>query len=177
VLIHLQLTLAILAATIAAATDLKCGKIPNWLTLPLTPLALTLSFAMGGWASAKIAFWGLAICGLVPALLYFGSRGKAIGGGDVKLFAGLGTLLGPLLGLETQLYAYVLIAVFALGHLAWSGQLLRTLGNGFALLFNRLLPEKHRRAVAPELLTQVRMGPAILLGCLIPLARNLHLGL
>jgi len=170
--LQVQVYLAAAVTLIAAVIDYRTGKIPNWLTLPAVGLSLPAAGLIGGWPALQSAALGLAICGLVPALLYFGSRGQAIGGGDVKLFAALGALLGPVLGLEAQLYAYFFLGIFALGRLAWSGRLLATLANTAALMFNRVLPASRRRELTPELMTQMRMGPAIFVGCLALVVRQ-----
>jgi prepilin peptidase CpaA len=150
------------AATLAAAwTDARTGRIPNWLTLPLLPAGLALGFLDGGLLGLGSAALGCAVCFAVPfGLLYF-SRGKAIGGGDVKLFAGLGALLGPRAGLQVELGSLVLLALFALLALTWRGQLWALLKRTGWLAVNWLLPAARRRAVQPELMMTMRMGPAI----------------
>ena len=97
----------------------------------------------------------------MPAILYRVSHGKAIGGGDVKLFAALGALLGPSLSIEVQFGAFVLLTVFALIRLTFRGALGRVLLNSVFLLMNPFLPPKRRRAIESESMTEMRMGPAI----------------
>jgi prepilin peptidase CpaA len=104
---------------------------------------------------------GLLVSAAVPWLLHRATRGKAIGGGDVKLFAALGALTGPIVGIEIELSAFLLLGVFALVRLTFKGRLLGVLGNALRLLGNPLLPKKWRRTVEPEALTEMRLGPAI----------------
>src|SRR5689334_15346698 len=100
---QLPLVLACAATLAAAGTDSRTGRIPNWLTLPLLPAGLALGFVEAGLLGLGSAALGCVLCFAVPfGLLHF-SRGKAIGGGDVKLFAGLGALLGPGAGLQVEL--------------------------------------------------------------------------
>jgi prepilin peptidase CpaA len=152
---------ALLVALTAAIIDARTGKIPNFLTLPAACGALVLHLLLGGAARLGLSAAGLALGALVPAVIYWGTAGRAIGGGDVKLFAALGALRGPLEGLEVELSACVLVAVFSLVGLAFRGRLLRVLGNVGLLAFNALLPKHRRRTVAQDPLTEMRMGPAI----------------
>jgi len=103
-----------------------------------------------------------ALCGGVPLVL-FGLR--AIGGGDVKLFAALGALLGVQAGLELQLLSYCLCAVYALCLLAHRGSLLATLGRSLALLYAPLLPAARRPALPAEAMTRIKLGGAIFAAC------------
>jgi prepilin peptidase CpaA len=157
--------LALIASLLAAAWDARTGRIPNGLTLPLIGVGLSLNGAAGANGLA-LAVAGLVACGFVPLLLYRVSRGRGIGGGDVKLFAGLGALLGPMKGLEIEFGAFVVLACFALVRLAYAGQLLRVLANTALLLVNPLLPARSRRRPIRESLTEIRMGPAIAVACL-----------
>ena len=101
---------------------------------------------------------GVLGCSAVPLLLY---RVRAMGGGDVKLLACLGVWAGPILGLQVELYAFVLAALYAPARLAYQGDLLRLLGNSAALLKNPFLPPARRKEVPQALLTELRFGPAV----------------
>jgi prepilin peptidase CpaA len=158
---ELPLALACAATLAAAGTDARTGRIPNLLTLPLLPAGLALGFFQGGALGLGSALLGCVLCFAVPYGLLRFSRGKAIGGGDVKLFAGLGALLGPSAGLQVELASLVLLALFALLALTWRGQLWALLKRTGWLAVNALLPAARRRAVQPELMMTMRMGPAI----------------
>jgi prepilin peptidase CpaA len=166
------LALALLFTAAAAAWDLRSGHIPNRLTFAaiLTGCALHVAVACLtarapqpdiltdiGLALARAAF-GVLVCGLVPYLLFLR---EGMGGGDVKLLAGVGALLGPVLGLEVELYAFVAMALFACARLAYDGGLLRVLGHSAALVLNPLLPTERRRAVSPALFSSLKFGPAV----------------
>lgn len=153
--------LAVIVGICAAVTDARTGRIPNWLTLPVLGLGPLLCAIIGGRASAMGSLIGLLLAGAVPWLLYRSTEGRAIGGGDVKLFAALGALLGPIRGLEVQLTAFGLLALFALVALAYRGQLLRLLRNTWRLAINPLLPHNWRRPIEAASLTEIRMGPSI----------------
>ncbi len=163
---HLSLiALASLSAAcvsmLAAWIDHRTGRIPNALTLPTTAVGLVMHGAVGGVNAGMTSALGVIAGLVVPAVLYKVSSGKAIGGGDVKLFAALGALMGPMLVIETQFGSFVLLAVFAIIRLAFRGALLRVLGNSMMLLFNPFLPKKWRREIQPEAMTEMRLGPAI----------------
>jgi len=160
-LIALAYFTAALASAAAAWTDHRTGRIPNWITMPTVALGLIMHAAMGGVHALTTSGLGLLVGIAVPAILYKVSAGKAIGGGDVKLFAALGALLGPTLAIEMQFGAFVLLSVFALMHLAFQGALLRVLRNSSMLLLNPLLPRKWRQTIQPDAMTEIRMGPAI----------------
>jgi prepilin peptidase CpaA len=146
----------------AALTDMRSGRIPNWLTLP----SLCAGPLVHGWLDGVRGFGfslGAAVlCGGVPLLL-FGMR--AIGGGDVKLFAALGSLLGVEQGLELQLLSYSLCTVYALCLLTYRGALFVTLRRSLALLGSAWLPAARRPALPEEAMTQIRLGASIFVAC------------
>jgi prepilin peptidase CpaA len=160
--------IAIAASAAAAITDSRTGRIPNWLTLPLAGLALAFRATTGGAASLTESAAGLLLCAGVPWLVFRTSRGRAIGGGDVKLFGALGALLGPLAGLEIELGALALLLVVALVKLAFAGELLRVVGSTGRLLVSPF--RKGSDAVAPVALTEMRLGPAIAIATLTSVA-------
>jgi prepilin peptidase CpaA len=85
----LWLALAILAA--ATVCDLRTRQVPNALPLLLLILAVIatgLGWHAAGWMSLMIGFAGGLLAGLVGFAL------GMMGGGDVKLLAGLGAVLG-----------------------------------------------------------------------------------
>lgn len=153
---------SLLVGGVGAVWDARTGRIPNRLTFPAGAGAIVLHFALGGASQALESILGLLLAGLLPFVLARATSGRAIGGGDVKLFAALGALHGPLVGLEIELSACILLSVFALLRLAFAGRLLAVLGNALRLVANPLLPARFRKPPSPEALTELRMGPAIL---------------
>jgi prepilin peptidase CpaA len=160
---------AAVVAGVAAWTDSRTGHIPNWLTLGTLGVAL-VSHLVAGWVldnGWRGGLWGLgssaagsALCLVVPAFMYW--RG-AIGGGDVKLFAAIGALCLPMVGLEVEVYAFVAAALIAPARLAYNGVLFRTLGSSLALLINPFRKPANRRELPAEMRTWFRLGPAIFL--------------
>lgn len=76
----------------SALVDLRTRRIPNWLTLGITACGLTLATLQISGLSVVAALAGFAI-GLL--LMLPGHVVGATGAGDVKLFAAIGTVLGP----------------------------------------------------------------------------------
>ncbi|HTM44299.1 MAG TPA: prepilin peptidase [Polyangiaceae bacterium] len=158
-------SLALSVSAIAAYTDARTKKIPNWLTAAALGVIVPIQL-LNGWSNLAGATAGLAISALVPLCMYFASQGKALGGGDVKLFAVLGAALGAFQGLELQLLSYVVLLSFALCQLSYRGKLFRTLIGSVKLLL-RPLRRGEKQPVEPELLTSMPLGPAILIACLL----------
>jgi len=168
----LALLLIAVAVTAASAwTDYKTGQIPNWLTLGgiLAGILghLTLGWHAGdlkeGLTEGATAVAGMVLCSAAPLLMFW--KG-GMGGGDVKLFAAIGALCQPMLGIEAEMYGFVIAALLAPARMAYQGRLLAVLGNSLALLINPLRPIEKRREVSPEMMTWFRLGPAIFAGML-----------
>jgi prepilin peptidase CpaA len=165
---------------VAALTDAVTGRIPNWLTWGALAGALLWHFAYG-WHFAQVAqaglfelakaFGGMLLCAAAPVFLYWK---RAIGGGDVKLFAAIGALCLPLAGLEMMTYAFIAATIMAGAKLAYQGVLLQTFGRSFTLVANPFRKAENRKELPAEMMTWFRMGPAIFAGALVTVV--LHLG-
>jgi len=160
-------------ALIASVTDLRTGLIPNWLTFPVLLAAPLLEGVFGGLRGFVGALLGILVCGVVPAIFH---RLDAMGGGDVKLFAALGGLGGPMIGLEIELLALSCAFVWGLGMLVYQGRLYKALGTSGQLLANTFLPAKRQKRIEPEQLTSLRIGAAIFAGTLLAVLDHTWLG-
>jgi prepilin peptidase CpaA len=156
--------IALLATLIAAITDTRSGRIPNWLTTPLFVLGPLLGFVAGGAQELILSLLAILLCGLVPLLLF---ARAAMGGGDVKLLAGLGGLLGTHIGIELQFFSFCVVAFVLLAHMAWDGRLFVTMKNVLFAGGHLFLPKRYHREIEPALLTQVRMGLSIFVATLV----------
>ncbi|HZR33718.1 MAG TPA: prepilin peptidase [Terriglobales bacterium] len=88
---YLELSAVVMTA-IAAITDLRARRIPNWLTYSGLLLAVSARTAFWGWSGLKTGLAGVVVAGSIFCLLsFFG----AMGGGDVKLMGAVGAWLGP----------------------------------------------------------------------------------
>lgn len=107
----------LLVAGVAAIWDLRWRKIPRWLTVPAFILGLVYHARAGGFGSALgAAGLGLAL-GLVLVQL------RAFGGGDAKLLAAMGALLGLRLWFWSLEFGLLAAALVALGQLGIRGRL------------------------------------------------------
>lgn len=88
----IALAVIVFAGGAATVIDLRTRRVPNVLTLSIAALGVALAGSHATSLSVTGALAGLAI-GL--ALMLPGHVIGATGAGDVKLFAAIGTLLGP----------------------------------------------------------------------------------
>jgi prepilin peptidase CpaA len=175
---HVVFIVAATYAAIAAFYDWRTGQIPNWLTFPvllIAPLLHVAHYAITkhpmneAFQEGAYSIGGAALCAVVPLILF---RQGAIGGGDVKLFAGLGALLQPMLGVEAQMYGFFAGAILAPARLAYEGKLFAALKNSLTIGANLFLPKTKQRSIDSAALSWFRLGPAIFVG--VVLAAYLH---
>ncbi len=101
----LILCLPMLGLLVAAAViDVRARRIPNWLTLTLILSGIGRSLLIHGPVTPGRSMLGL-LMGFGPAFLLFAMG--ALGGGDVKLLAGIGAWLGP----AAALWVFMLSAI------------------------------------------------------------------
>ncbi len=115
----IELALAVGVAAVAAALDLRTRTLPDWLTLGSAALGLAVHMGSDAAAGARgpdllltvgSSVLGGITCAALPAVLV---RKGALGRGDLKLFAALGVVLGPALGFEAEVYAFVAASIAA----------------------------------------------------------------
>ncbi len=155
------LGLALFLAGLSAVTDYRTGHIPNWITLPPLVLGPLIHGLVDGMEAAIASVVAMLICGAVPLLMFWR---QGMHGGDTKLFIAIAALCGTLIGIESQLLAFVVGAIYAMGRMAWEGKLFSTLGRTFYLGLNPILPKAWRKAPSPELMQKLRLGGAIFAG-------------
>jgi prepilin peptidase CpaA len=165
---------AVVVCAIAAVVDWRSGLIPNKLTYPSLVLGLVGHAAYGllrggGRAAVEafgIAFLGMLATSIVPLILYRVDR-RAIGGGDIKLLASIGALMGAQRGVEAELYGFFIAMMYAPAKLAYEGTLWASLKNAGQLFANSFRRKRKQVAVNEQLLTEFRYAPALFLGALI----------
>lgn len=153
--------LAIVGTAVGAFLDFRKGTIPNWLTLSLLATGPAVALGLYGTGAFLDSCLGACLCGFIPFLAF---RSNGMGGGDVKLFAAVGGLLGWQVGFEAQFFGMVAASLASLIVLAWKRELITAFSNLFFLAFNRILPQKWRRDVSQTLRTELRIGPYIFVG-------------
>ena len=120
----LVLTVVAASAGAGAAIDLRTRRVPNWLTLGTATLGLTLAATDLSRTSVGGALRGFAL-GLL--LMLPGHLMGKTGAGDVKLFAAIGTLLGPKPTAIAFVYTAIAGGVLALLIAVHRGRLRETL--------------------------------------------------
>ena len=105
------LTVIVLGTVLAAAIDLRTWRVPNAVTVSLAAAGVLLAVAGLGRVGPVASLLGLGVgCALMlPGHLFGGT-----GAGDVKLFAAVGTLLGPAGILSAFLYTAIAGGILAL---------------------------------------------------------------
>ncbi len=151
------LALPILFA-IACYGEVKAHRIPNWLTISGMILGLGAWAIEGGWEGLELSAIGLALGGGI--FLPFCLLG-VVGGGDMKLMAATGAIVGWPMILRVLTDTCIAGGILAIIIMAWNGVLLSTLLNAFRILFGM-----QRRAAGLKNPPMVPYGIAIALGTL-----------
>lgn len=104
---------------VAAVLDVRTGRIPNLLTYGAALLGLALAAWTGGLAGAFSGIAGLVV-GLVPGMALFAAG--VLGGGDAKLIAAVGALVGYPLIIDAVLLIFIVGGAMALSIIVWKGR-------------------------------------------------------
>lgn len=143
----------------AVVTDLRRRRIPNQLVLVAGVLGVVVnvlgpSETGGGLFSSQPAAGGVtgalfgALTGLTLFLPLYALR--AMGAGDVKLMAGIGSFAGPADTVNLALFILVMGGMLAVLRMLWTGSTRRVLGNVMLIL----APALHRSPPAFDPATQ-----------------------
>ena len=151
---------AISSALVLGLVDHRTGRMPNRLTAGSLVAAFVVRAVAEGSRGAIGAVSGTAAAAAIPALFFFWTRGRAMGGGDVKALAAIGAWLGPGLGLEVELLSFSLMAAAGLCIEGYRGSLWRVLRRTCSVARH---PSALHRA-HDEWGTAMRFGPYLALG-------------
>lgn len=121
----IRLLVSVLVLT-AAVTDIRSRRIPNWLTLSGVCVGLGANFALSGWPGLKSSLSGLALGFGVYFVLY---ALRAMGAGDVKLMAAVGSIVGPESWIAVFIASAIAGGIFAAFLMIRKGRVRQTLGN------------------------------------------------
>jgi len=154
----------IIALGVAAYSDIKRGRIPNFVTLPLLLLGLGFHTAMNGSEGLIFSAKGMGIgFGLLIVLYALGG----LGAGDVKLAAATGSLIGPSAIVSAVGTGIVMGGVCAIAllvaRLGWLGTM-KWLQSFIKMIF--LTGGRPPALPSPEKQIVVRYGPVFALGTL-----------
>jgi prepilin peptidase CpaA len=120
--VHLPVLAASLIALVAAFTDIRWRRVPNWLTGAALLLGLTLNLVLPVAAVGLSGLPGGLLTWLLGAALGFvflfpfyairlNGLGHLFGAGDVKLLATIGAIVGPQAIISIALYSAIAGAV------------------------------------------------------------------
>ncbi|WP_054950892.1 A24 family peptidase [Numidum massiliense] len=121
---------------VAFVWDVKWYKIPNWLTMGAVATGLVYHLIVGGIDGLIFSGLGMLAGGGLLLLLYFF---KAVAGGDVKLFAGIGALVGVEHALYDMMYAIVYAGIIGIVLLLFSRKIMLRVVNAFMQVFMKWL--------------------------------------
>ncbi len=110
-----QVAIAVLMGLAASVEDLVRRRVSNWIPAVLLAAGVTVQALEAGWRGAGSAALGAAL-GFGVFLVFYLLGG--MGGGDVKLMAGFGALVGAGRLLEAALWTGILGGLIAVGVLA-----------------------------------------------------------
>ncbi len=112
-----QVWIAVIVGVAASAQDLLRRRISNWIPAAALAAGLVYHTLVGGWRGALTSLAGAA-CGFAVFLVFYLLGG--MGGGDVKLMAGFGAILGAGRLLEAALWTAAVGGLVAAAVVAWS---------------------------------------------------------
>jgi prepilin peptidase CpaA len=124
---HPAIAALLLAVALAAAVfDIRSRRIPNALCLAGLAAGIAVNVFLSGWSGLGRAGAGCLVAFGVYFVLYLA---HAMGAGDVKLMAALGSIAGLEDWLRITALTWMVGAVFALVLAAWRGRLRTTIWN------------------------------------------------
>ncbi len=149
-------------ALAAAAIDVRTRRVPNVLNALLASvgLALAVTGLSGLSVGAALAGLGVGLALMLPAFIF-----GAMGAGDVKLFAAMGTLVGPTHILRAFVFTAIAGGMLAIAVAAMRGRLQQTLARTGTLVATG---GSNAAAIkAPSENNRFPYAPAIAVGCVI----------
>jgi prepilin peptidase CpaA len=155
-------------AVIITYYDVRYRRIPNAFVLATLVSGLVLNFMRSGLAGIETSAEGCVLAFILMFMLHvFG----AMGAGDVKLFAAIGSVVGAAMVLPTFAVVVLTGGALAVVQMIRGGLVRETLWR-VAQIFVGLLPgwQMPRFAVPPEKRHTIPYGVAITFGSLISLA-------
>jgi prepilin peptidase CpaA len=165
---QLLLTTLVIAA---AAFDLRTRRIPNWLCATGLLCGFACQIVLFKWTGAREAALGAGLALLIYIPLF---ALRAVGGGDVKLMAAVGSLAGPKSWIAIFLITAIVGGAIALVMIAVRGRFARTLRN-MGTLLTELAHLRAPYRVEPELDVSSGQGLRLPHGCAIAAGTLLYL--
>ena len=144
----------------AAATDLRSRRTPNWVTVPGLLIGVAANTALGGWSGLKASLLGatVGLTLLLPFVLL-----RSLGAGDWKLAGALGAFTGPSLLIDLLLGSVLVAGVMAMALVIYkrrTRETVRNIGHILVSLVTFRLPGERVSLDNPESL-KVPYGVAL----------------
>jgi prepilin peptidase CpaA len=117
---------AVLVSLVAAATDLRSRRVPNWLTVPWLLIGIAANTWLSGWSGLKASLLG-AVVGLALLLPFVLLR--SLGAGDWKLAGALGAFTGPSILVDLLLGSVLVAGVMAMALVIYKRRTRETMHN------------------------------------------------
>jgi prepilin peptidase CpaA len=165
----------LILVAVAALTDLRSRRIPNWLVIPFLLAGIAISPWRPDWHGNSHGFgWhglGQSCAGLGLGVLIYGFLFwmGGMGAGDVKLSAAIGAWVGPVQLLWALFFASLAGGVMVLGWAACGGFFQELFSSTGDLIFGWKQRGMHRdpeMVLANPLKRKMPYAPAIALGTL-----------
>ena len=159
---YIAVATIVAGAVAAAAIDVRTRRVPNALNALLASIGLVL--AVTGLSAVSVGAAALGL-GVGLALMLPGFIFGAMGAGDVKLFAAMGTLVGPMHIVRAFVFTAIAGGLLAVAIAATRGRLRQTLARTGALVASG---GSNAAAIeAPSENNRFPYAPAIAVGCVI----------
>jgi len=145
---------------VAAATDLRSRRVPNWLTVPGLLIGIAANTWFSGWSGLKASLLG-AVVGLALLLPFVLLR--SLGAGDWKLAGALGAFTGPSILVDLLLGSVLVAGVMAMALVIYkrrTRETMRNIGHILVSLVTFRLPGERVSLDNPESL-KVPYGVAL----------------
>ncbi len=161
----------VITLLVAVVTDLRTGKIYNWLTYPVVAVGLIGHTLVGGLGGSDYSIGlagslaGLAV-GFAPMLLAWMAGG--IGGGDAKLMAAVGALAGWTFALSAMFFGFAVAALMALAVMIRHKLVKQTMGRIWRFISLVIVRGRPADPAAPES-RKIAFGIALCVGSAIAL--------
>ncbi|MFD2046155.1 prepilin peptidase [Ornithinibacillus salinisoli] len=127
---------------VAFIIDVRSHKIPNWLSAGGMVIGVLYHLISDGIEGLIFSFLGLLIAGGIFLILYVF---KALGAGDVKLFAAIGAIVGVQMVLYMMMYAIIVAGLIAIIILLFTKTFLRKMTSVFFHILGSIFSKDFRR--------------------------------
>lgn len=125
----------ILFIAVAFYLDVRYQKIPNWLSVSGVVVGLVYHTYLNGFQGFKFSFLGMIVGTVILLLLYMF---KGVGGGDVKLFSGIGAITGVHFTLYGMMYSIVFAGIIGVIILLFRREFTKRIIGAILNIFNSL---------------------------------------